>query len=202
MTSGGAWKQVVSKTNWPAADTPAQLAFPVESTRQIRITGTGLKVMQFNEVEAYHLFPSPAVAAPANPLPSIVESRDHPGAEQILAQHGIRLFKGDGHIVFVTSRRFVDGVQCDVGQIQVDVVTPALPGVWYCFRTVGTSGYLTLEVPGTFLVRAGNQQLQAKARVASGETQTFPIPPNTPVEIDPGDGSEFPQAVLLELRLA
>jgi hypothetical protein len=131
---------------------------------------------------------------------SVVERFNYPGAAQILAEHGLRVFRGDGHILFVTSRHFEDG-QCEAGQIQVEQHFEDPPfGVWYCFRTIGTQGYLTLEVPGTSAVRGGNTPLTATAHLPGGPDQTYSVPPNSFVPIEPGDGSEFPQAVLVELR--
>jgi hypothetical protein len=133
---------------------------------------------------------------------SIVEDYAYPGADQILAEHGLKVFRGDGHILFVTSRPFSDGVQCDAGQIQVEKASAVPPfGYYYCFRTVGTQGYLALEVPGTFVVRGGDRPITATAELSNGTERTYDVPANTPVPIDPGDGSELPSAVLVELRL-
>jgi hypothetical protein len=76
---------------------------------------------------------------------TIVETFAYPGAAQVLAEHGLTVTRGDGHILFLTSRQFDEG-QCEPGQVQVEQSFENPPfGVWYCFRTIGTSGYLTLE---------------------------------------------------------
>jgi hypothetical protein len=198
--TSGSWETVVSKSNW--TDVPARLAFPGRSTFKIRITGIGLRLMQFNEVKAFNLTPSPAVAAPANPLPSIVEDFVHPGADQIFAQYyGLRLFRGDGHIVFVTSRPVGGGVQCDSGQIQVDRFLGVDPfGVWDCFRTVGTQGFLALEAHGAFIIRAGNVAVQATAELPTGR-QSVTVPANQSSDFFPPEGSDPPSAILVELRI-
>jgi hypothetical protein len=129
-----------------------------------------------------------------------VEDFTHPGADRILAEHGLRVFKGDGHIVFVTSHTYDEG-QCDVGQIQVEKALDAEPfGVYYCFRTRGTTGFLTLEVPATFGIRGGDKPIEATAELPDGD-RTYEVPANTYVAVEPGSGSEIPQAVLVELRL-
>jgi hypothetical protein len=131
---------------------------------------------------------------------SAVEDFTHPGAAQILAEHGLKVFRGDGHIEFVTSRTYDEG-QCDAGQIQVEKALDLEPyGVYYCFRSKGAEGFLTLEVPATFGIRGGNAPIEATANLPSGE-QTYAVPPNTYVAVDPGTGSEPPQAILVELRL-
>ncbi|MGN9914077.1 hypothetical protein ACTMTJ_41765 [Phytohabitans sp. LJ34] len=130
-----------------------------------------------------------------------VEDFTHPGAERILAEHGLKVFKGDGHIVFVTSRTYDEG-QCATGQIQVEKALEAEPyGVYYCFRTRGTAGFLTLEVPATFGIRGGDKPIEATAELPDGE-RTWEVPPNAFVAVEPGSGGEIPQAVLVELRLA
>lgn len=129
-----------------------------------------------------------------------VEDYTHPGADRILAEHGLKVFKGDGHIVFVTSRTYDEG-QCATGQIQVEKALQAEPyGVYYCFRTRGTEGFLTLEVPATFGIRGGSTPLEATAEMPDGE-QTYEVDPNEYVAVEPGSGSELPRAILVELRL-
>ncbi|MFI6763664.1 hypothetical protein ACIBF5_31520 [Micromonospora sp. NPDC050417] len=134
-------------------------------------------------------------------MPSLVEDFTHPGADQILAQHGLKVFKGDGHIVFVGSRGFETDQQCARDEIQVEKTLDVEPyGVWYCFKSTGPSGYLALEVPGTFGIRGGDRPITAKANLPEGE-RTYSVPAYTPVAIRPGTGPETPQAVLVELRL-
>ncbi|MEJ3749505.1 trypsin-like serine protease [Actinomycetes bacterium KLBMP 9797] len=143
---------------------------------------------------------APITVRPASGPDSLVEDFTHPGAAQILAEHQLEVFKGDGHIVFVTSRSFAEG-QCPTGQIQVEKELDAEPyGVFYCFRTIGTQGVLTLKVPGTFGVRGGDKPIVATADLPTGERE-YPVPANGFVAIEPGTGSELPQAVLVELRL-
>lgn len=141
-----------------------------------------------------------AAAQAADAPTSVVEDFTHPGAEQILADHDLKVFRGDGHIVFVTSRTFAEG-QCPTGQIQVEKQMDVEPyGTYYCFRTFGTQGFLTLEVPGTFGVRGGDKPIVATAELPSG-VQEYAVPANGFVAIGPGDGSELPQGILVELRL-
>jgi len=136
-------------------------------------------------------------AAPA----SLVEDYTHPGAEAILAEYGLKVFKGDGHIMFTASYKFDENRQCAAGEIQVEKLIEVDPyGVYYCFKTVGTQGFLTLEVPGTFGVRGGSRAIQATADLPEGE-KTYQISPNSYVAISPGSGSDLPEAILVELRM-
>ena len=138
--------------------------------------------------------------------PSLVEDYAYPGAAGILAQHELKLFKGDGHILFDSKRTLAEG-QCPVGLTQVEKSTNGLPpfGLYYCFKTIGSKGYLTLEVPGTFGVRGGTEDLVVKARVTGdpdAATKEYAVEPNEPVAIEPGDGNELPKAVLVEIRMS
>lgn len=144
-------------------------------------------------------------AAAADDVPSLVEDFSYPGAAAILAEHQLTLFSGDGHIMFDSKRTQAQG-QCPAGLIQVEKSTGGLPpyGLYYCFRTIGSRGYLTLEVPGTFGVRGGTEDLVVKARVSGdpvAETKEYAVEPNEPVAIEPGDGNDLPQAVLVEIRM-
>lgn len=131
---------------------------------------------------------------------SIVEDYTHPDAEGILARHGLKLFKGDGHIVFDSARAFGEA-QCPTGLIQVEKHLEEEPyGMWYCFRTIGPKGFLTLEVPATFGVRGGSEAIVVEAKLPDGPTKEYDVAPNQPVAIEPGDGSQAPQAILVELR--
>jgi hypothetical protein len=143
---------------------------------------------------------SSSAAESADTPPPIVEDFAYPGADKILAEHNLKLFKGDGHILFVTSHEYDEG-QCATGEIQVEKQMDVEPyGVYYCFKTIGTKGILILEVPGTFGVRGGTKAIEATANLPEGQ-KTYDIPANGFVAISPGDGSETPKAVLVELRL-
>ena len=145
----------------------------------------------------------PVAAEAADTPPSLVEDFTYPGADAIRtapANFGLKLFNGDGHILFVRTRTYDDG-QCPTGEIQVERALTTEPyGLYYCFRSIGTKGYLTLEVPATFGVRGGSNALEATAQLPDGE-KTYQVPANTPVAISPGQGDELPPAILVELSL-
>jgi hypothetical protein len=132
---------------------------------------------------------------------SLVEDFTHPGADAILSEFGLKVLKGDGGIEFSSRKSFEDEVQCATAEIQVEKALAVEPyGYYYCFKTSGSKGVLTLEVPGTFGVRAGNNAVTATAQTDEG-TEVFQIPANTPKPIDPGDGESLPTAILVELRI-
>ncbi|MGY4645845.1 hypothetical protein [Cellulomonas sp. URHB0016] len=127
---------------------------------------------------------------------SLVEDFAYPGADVILAEHGLKVFKGDGHIEVVSS-----GEPCAPGLIQVESMPDVEPYLGYfCFATSGARGFLTLEVPNTFLLRGGDKPVKATAKLPGEALETYAVPANASVAVDPGDGAETPQAILVELR--
>lgn len=130
---------------------------------------------------------------------SLVEDYAYPGADELFAEHGLQVFRGDGHIEFV-ERGSLDG-PCAAGLIQVDVADG--DGFRYCFRTSGSRGFLELKVPHTFMLRAGSVAVDATAQVP-GETgeapveQTYAVAPNRSKYIAPSDDERA--AILVELR--
>lgn len=103
---------------------------------------------------------APASAAP----PIAVEDYGYPGADKILAEKGIKLKKGDGRILLA---------ECDqtAQQIRVLTVEDAAAGRagTYCFKALGDTGRLTLELPRVFAVEAADHPIQADL-TANGET--------------------------------
>ncbi|MGY4644752.1 hypothetical protein [Cellulomonas sp. URHB0016] len=127
---------------------------------------------------------------------SLVEDFAYPGAEAIWAEHGLKVFKGDGHIQVVSS-----GEPCAPGLIQVESMPDVDPYLGYfCFGTSGARGFLTLEVPNTFLLRGGDKPVAATAKLPGEALETYTVPANTSVAVDPGEGEQRPQAILVELR--
>ncbi|NKY39207.1 lipocalin family protein [Cellulomonas septica] len=140
-----------------------------------------------------------AEGAAAEVQSSLVEDFAYPGADAILAEHGLKVFTGDGHVEPVSSGAV--GGSCAPGLIQVETLVEEEPyGSYYCFRTSGSRGFLTLEVPHTFLLRGGDKPVEATAELASGAEETYAVAPNTSVAVDPGEGAAMPQAILVELR--
>jgi hypothetical protein len=145
---------------------------------------------------------SSSAADEAEAPSSIVEDYSHPNADAILTQYGLKVFKGDGHIMFDSAKTY-DEAECTAGLLQVEKSLDVEPyGMYYCFRTIGTEGFLTLEVPGTFGVRGGSEAIIATAKLPDGTVlPPYEVDPNERVAIEPGTGSEPPQAILVELRM-
>ena len=125
--------------------------------------------------------------------PYAVEDFNYPGADQILAERGIELKRGDGHIVLV---------DC-TGENLLRVSARGQSNQAVCFRVTGSSGWLSLELPAAFLVRTNsysNTHLELEAD--SGDTQSFDVGPNgiqsVGESVPESGGQEF---TLLEIRV-
>ncbi|MFF0964716.1 hypothetical protein ACWDQO_15030 [Streptomyces sp. NPDC003703] len=93
-----------------------------------------------------------AVTAGSTP-PSTVESFEHPGAGRIFQDKGIKLFKGDGRIVFA---------DCDNSSQQIQVWSRKNSDGKFCFRTTSTSGYLSPEVPEVYALQTEARALHVE----------------------------------------
>lgn len=149
-----------------------------------------------------------ADGAEAEVQSSLVEDFAYPAADAILAEHGLKVATGDGHILFESTSltgcaRGLIGVETHPISTEddetADEETPEV--IHYCFSTSGTRGFLTLEVPTTAAVRAGNAPVEATALLESGVPQTYDVPANRMVDIDIDPAvKKAPKSILLELR--
>ncbi|MFC5922792.1 hypothetical protein [Micromonospora vulcania] len=140
--------------------------------------------------------PSSAEDAP----PSIEEDYSYPGAAQVLAQKGIKLIKGDGHITLVDCGSNPNRPPDDLILVQSNDLT--LPGgINFCFRAKGSSGLLTMEIPKVYFVRSDDTRtIAAKVEVAD-DPAVVEVEEVKPKEWQPvGVGQERGDATLLELR--
>jgi hypothetical protein len=148
----------------------------------------GLRVALAGALAGTVLGAPPASAAEA-PSP-VVDDRAYPGAEEIFAQHGVRVIKGDGNI------RYVGDCAADPDLLRVErLVGSDLKTT--CFEVRGPRGFLTLELANAFLVRGADRTVTAKATF-EGETDTVTVPPHEYEAIGNGDATH----TLVELRVA
>lgn len=138
--------------------------------------------------------PAPGTDTP----PPAIEDYAYPNADQILRDKGIKLIKGDGHIVLSA---------CDDSAQQIKVLTvqgpSADPQGAYCFKALAKTGYLSLELPRVFALETADHPISADLR-----PQSDPSAPATTVNVDKngyqsvGEGTAGgAAAVLVELRV-
>ncbi|MFE9171709.1 hypothetical protein ACFYNZ_19740 [Streptomyces kebangsaanensis] len=103
----------------------------------------------------------------ANEAPGYaVEDFNYPHADRILAEQGILLKRGDGHIVLA---------DCVDGTNQLQVWPRSKNRV--CFDVTGASGYLTMEIPAVYAI-VGNDYTTKATMTVDDETTTYDIAKN------------------------
>ena len=117
-----------------------------------------------------------------------VEDFGYPGADKILADQGITLKHGDGHIVLAT---------CGSEAGLIDVASRITNEI--CFRATGTSGYLSMEIPSVFGVEGGDESAQVDLTV-DDQTQTYDVGPGKWVPVGESTDPDGRGWMLMEIR--
>ncbi|UJW29398.1 hypothetical protein L3Q67_29710 [Saccharothrix sp. AJ9571] len=127
-------------------------------------------------------------AAPAADAPThLVEDFLHPNAEEILAERGIVVGRGDGHITLA-----------DCGENTLIQLRSRAAGD-VCFRAVGKVGYLSMQVPSVYLIYGGDKNLSAKLTAANGQSKTYDVAAGLWKPV--GESDTGVEAALMELRI-
>ncbi|MEG8279299.1 hypothetical protein [Streptomyces sp. AHA2] len=133
--------------------------------------------------------------SPSGPTPPVaIEDYKYPGADRIMAEKGIKLKQGDGRILLA---------ECDQAAQQIRVMTVEDGSVGrqgtYCFRALGKTGRLTLELPRVFAMEAADHPLSADL-TANGKTTTVNVPQGGFESVGEGTVGGA-RSVLVELRV-
>jgi hypothetical protein len=131
---------------------------------------------------------APAAFADDGP-PPIVEYFDYPGADQIFAEHGIRLLKGDGHILFT---------DCAAPGSRVEIWSRTSTKS-FCFRITADRGYLSLDLTKVYLIWGDNHELSA-TMTTNGEAKTVPIAKNQWNSVGEASDPDKNPSTLVELK--
>ncbi|MFD7666792.1 hypothetical protein [Streptomyces sp. NPDC059788] len=99
--------------------------------------------------------------------PSAIEDFSYPGADKILKEKNLKLKHGDGHIVLA---------ECDSSPNLLKFV--ARDRADFCFKVIGDSGYLALEVPAVGGVQSHDYKAKVNMTVGT-EKKSFDIPKNS-----------------------
>ncbi|MFE2413445.1 hypothetical protein ACFXDE_34430 [Kitasatospora sp. NPDC059408] len=130
----------------------------------------------------------PAAGDTATPPPA-VEDFSYPGTSPYPQ---LKLIRGDGHIVLA---------DCNTAT-QIQLWSRAVPspsgGPGVCFRVTGTSGYLALELPQTFMIQTGDKAVRADL-TSDGIGQSVDVAKNAAVAVGEGLGQK--PTMLVELRV-
>ncbi|MFI0807002.1 hypothetical protein [Streptomyces echinatus] len=118
-----------------------------------------------------------------------VEDFAYPGADRILQERGIVLKRGDGHITLADCAS-------GTGLLQVMARRQEDP---ICFRTVGTSGWLTMEIPAVYVVKGNDYTTQVDMTVGA-EEKSFDIEKNTWTAVGESADEQGREHLLVEIR--
>ncbi|MGW2813893.1 hypothetical protein [Streptomyces sp. NPDC001415] len=140
--------------------------------------------------------PNAGAQAAASELPPLaIEDFKYPGADKILKEKGIKLLKGDGHIVLT---------ECSANDWKIKVeANKEFDTIFHCFKVTGAKGYLTLEVPDVSGIWTENQVVKATL-TSNGKKQTV-VTNEGPHQVKPvgvaDKHNDYNQADLLDLRV-
>ncbi|MGN9796319.1 hypothetical protein ACTMTU_35260 [Streptomyces sp. OZ13] len=135
---------------------------------------------------------APAATSAADDMPVAVENFNYPGAAEIFASRGVKLKRGDGHLVLTEGTTLAE---CDdPSNIAID----SRKGI-FCFKANAKSGFLTLELPDTFGIWTQDHPVQATL-TANGQDTVVTAPANDNIAVGES-GDTGVRSVLVELRV-
>ncbi|MFD7093080.1 hypothetical protein ACFV94_35535 [Streptomyces sp. NPDC059896] len=118
-----------------------------------------------------------------------IEDFNYPQADKILAERNILLKRGDGHITLV---------DCASGTGFLEVMAREHTEK-ICFKVVGNSGWLTLEIPSVHAIRGNDYTTQVDMTVGT-EEKTFDISKNTWTGVGESADEQGRDYMLVEIR--
>ncbi|MGW2254314.1 hypothetical protein ACWCXH_29600 [Kitasatospora sp. NPDC001660] len=132
---------------------------------------------------------STASAGSSAAAPPAVEDFSYPGTSPYPQ---LKLVRGDGHIVLA---------DCNTAT-QIQLWSRAVPspsgGPGVCFRVTGTTGYLALELPQTFMIQTGDKAVRANL-TSEGIGQSVDVAKNSATPVGEALGQK--PTMLVELRI-
>ncbi|MFD9483592.1 hypothetical protein ACFWBX_06225 [Streptomyces sp. NPDC059991] len=135
-------------------------------------------------------------AADTETPPSSVERFTYPDAAKVLAEKGIKLIKGDGHLLLADCN-------ASAPQIKVRSVADQTTGraPLYCFTASSKSGFLALELPRVTSLETADHPISANL-TADGLTKTIDVAADDFKPVGEGDvPSGAKRSTLVELRI-
>ncbi|MEU3430491.1 ricin-type beta-trefoil lectin domain protein [Streptomyces gardneri] len=123
--------------------------------------------------------------------PFTVEDGAYPNSDQVLAETGAKLIRGDGGITYTSC--------AGPYQIKVWARDLKLPDERMCFAAPRGAGNLTVNIPGAYRIQTYERSVNAGISI-NNEQKTLDVPVNTGKSFGEA-GAEQSEAVLLELRV-
>jgi hypothetical protein len=132
---------------------------------------------------------APALTRVADEAPGYaVEDFAYPDADRILAEQGIVLKRGDGHITLAACGS-------ETGLLEVWARSKEK----ICFRISGNGGYLSLEIPSVYGVK-GNTYATEVTMTVEDEEKSFDIAKNTWTPVGESADPNGRDHMLVEIR--
>ncbi|WP_262386774.1 hypothetical protein [Streptomyces sp. TRM49041] len=127
-----------------------------------------------------------STAADGEIPPPAVEDFTYPGATTILAERGIKLLRGDGHVVLTECKDATGEIK--VWTRKGDV----------CFQATASAGFVTMEIAEVWGLSTTSHPISADL-TANGKTTTMELPKGAYESV--GEGTGAAPTTLLELRV-
>ncbi|WP_329443182.1 hypothetical protein [Streptomyces canus] len=163
-------------------------------TSRLLVAAAASALLAFAGIPALASASDSAPAAAGTAPPSAVEDFGYPDAENILVAKGIKLIKGDGHVLLT---------DCASPDSQIKVMTVKDESVGrdgsYCFQATAKTGYLTLELPRVFYIETQDHPISADL-TADGTTKTVAVAKDDFASVGEGTVGGA-QSVLVEIRV-
>ncbi|MEU0944377.1 hypothetical protein ABZ379_16500 [Streptomyces canus] len=118
-----------------------------------------------------------------------VEDFNYPLADKILAEKKILLKRGDGHITLA---------DCASGTGLLEIMARDKADK-ICFKVVGNSGWLTLEIPAVYAIK-GNDYTTAVDMTVGAEEKSYDILKNSWTPVGEAADPEGRDHMLVEIR--
>jgi len=118
-----------------------------------------------------------------------IENYLHPNADEIAATTGVVLKEGDGYLMFA---------DCTNNREQIQVVRSGTARRTLCFNLTGPTGWLTMEIPASYGVRAGKNHDLTVTTTDNGHTETRTVTKGARQDVSNAIGEDV---VLVELRI-
>ncbi|MDX3518253.1 hypothetical protein [Streptomyces scabiei] len=132
---------------------------------------------------------SPAALVAEDAPGYAVEDFSYPFADKIRAERNIVLKRGDGHITLADCASGTDLLQI-MARDRTDKI---------CFKVVGTSGWLTLEIPAVYAIKGNGYTTEVDMTVGT-EEKSFDIIKNSWTPVGEAADTEGRDHLLVEIR--
>ncbi|MBZ4318659.1 hypothetical protein [Streptomyces huiliensis] len=153
------------------------------------------RVLAASAVVAATAIAGSTAAVAADTPPTGVEDFEYPQADKILKDRGIKLKRGDGHIMLVACDSRPNLIEVYARGMQT---TDTVGQGKFCFRVTGKTGYLSLEIPSVYGAK-GNAYAVKLNMVTANEEKSYNLDKNKWTGVGETDDPQRREFDLLEI---